>query len=505
MTMCAALAIAAPAHAAPGDAIVEDNGGEIYAVNPITGATTLVSDDARSQAAGGAALFGGGDLFGIAREPGGTYVAIERRGDQNAPNPNPSRLIRIDPATGRQSLVANDPNLTYGLTSVAVGAGGVVYIGDENTPDNSVADSAVFKVDPLTGQTADFTSNSRTGDTSGNHLIDAPEGLTVDPDGTLWVLADTGGDNAAACGSDFTGAITRVDPTTGHGSLFTSNCRSVQAGGARLFDDPRSIARAPGGDFFVVDDPELNDATHFTAADGQIIRVDAVTGAQRLVSSNAASVAAGGQALFDRPYGIAIAADGSLLVGDDDRLIRVNPATGAQTLVAHDLGYVRGVMVEPGTPAGGGGGKTDGGGSTTTTTSTTTSTAAPPPPPTASPAASAATAPAATTPPFAVTLPAAPHGASFVGSVAITTAGSSLEVDAYAPSGHGLGAAGLVKVATVTKRALPVGPVHFRMKLTSVARKTLHKRGRLALTLVITVSPPGLAPRAQTMKLTVRG
>jgi len=60
----------------PGDAIVADNGGRLIAVNPRTGAKKTISDNDRSAAAGGQALFG--DLFGVGREADGNFVVIAR-------------------------------------------------------------------------------------------------------------------------------------------------------------------------------------------------------------------------------------------------------------------------------------------------------------------------------------------------------------------------------------------------------------------------------------------
>jgi len=85
------------------------------------------------------------------------------------------------------------------------------------------------------------------------------------------------------------------------------------------FDDPRGIAVEADGDILVAD-----------LADG-VIRVDPVTGAQTTVSS-------GGS--FVTPYGVTLEADGDILVADLSAfngvgaVFRVDPFSGVQTTVA---------------------------------------------------------------------------------------------------------------------------------------------------------------------------
>jgi hypothetical protein len=66
-----------------------------------------------------------------------------------------------------------------------------------------------------------------------------------------------------------------------------------------------------------------------------------------LISNNAKSVAAGGKALFNRPYGIAFQANGQILVDDGPRLLRVNPKTGAQSVVATGMYKAIGLVAIP--------------------------------------------------------------------------------------------------------------------------------------------------------------
>jgi DNA-binding beta-propeller fold protein YncE len=122
------------------------------------------------------------------------------------------------------------------------------------------------------------------------------------------------------------GAVIRVDPLTGRQRL-------VSSGGE--FFDPAGIAVGPGGQIYVVDNRAPDN-------DGAVIRVDPRTGEQTLVTG-------GGQ--LDLPFGIAFQRDGSLVVANREfpdprrpplcpepggRLIRVDPVTGAQALISED-------------------------------------------------------------------------------------------------------------------------------------------------------------------------
>jgi PKD domain len=140
-------------------------------------------------------------------------------------------------------------------------------------------------------------------------------------------------------------AILRVNPATG---ALEEISRNSTAQGA-LFRHPYDVAVAPGaGSLYVVDMGEFAEAGT-PAADGRIIRVDPVSGAQTLVAQ-------GGE-LVD-PSGIAVAGDGTLYVVEnvgvgparDPAVVRIDPGTGAQSVVTRggNLCYPFGVAVEPG-------------------------------------------------------------------------------------------------------------------------------------------------------------
>ena len=98
-----------------------------------------------------------------------------------------------------------------------------------------------------------------------------------------------------------------------------------------LFERPFDLALEADGDIVVADmGTPCTPSLPRCADDGRIIRVDSVTGRQSLVAS--------GTPLVD-PAGIAVAPDGSIYVADnleadnDGAVIRVDPGTGAKTLL----------------------------------------------------------------------------------------------------------------------------------------------------------------------------
>jgi sugar lactone lactonase YvrE len=180
---------------------------------------------------------------------------------------------------------------------------------------NKLVDGAVIlRTDPSNGSTVEISRNGPLG-----NLFRQPYDLAVEADGGI-LVADMGVPDHKD------GAIIRVDPFTGRQSL-------VSSGG--IFYDPAGVAIGPGGVLYVLD-------TLAGTNSGAVIRVDPNTGAQRLISSDLNPLA-----LFDLPFGIAVDADGTIVVVNralggalpidclipTGSVIRVNPANGTQTLV----------------------------------------------------------------------------------------------------------------------------------------------------------------------------
>jgi sugar lactone lactonase YvrE len=306
MTLVLVLALVGAAEVAavtlnPGDILVSDGAfgtGAVILVDPVTGAQTTVST--------GGSL---GGLWGITLDANGDIlVAATSTG-----------IIRIDPASGMQTTVSTGGSFVA-PQGIAVAASGDLFVVDQA----AFGTGAVFRVDPGTG--------AQTLISSGGNFA-SPYNLALEADGSI-LVADP---NAfgPGCGPG-TGAIVRVNPTSGAQTI-------VSSGGN--FACPGGVAVAPSGEIFVVNGGG--------AFGGRVVRVDPTNGAQTLVAS-------GG--FITTPQGIAVEADGNLVVADPRNLggplsvvLRVHPVTGAQTVVsaAGSFGAPLNLVVVPsGPPAG---------------------------------------------------------------------------------------------------------------------------------------------------------
>ena len=183
------------------------------------------------------------------------------------------------------------------------------------TANNEADGAVILRSEPATGSTIEISRNGSAGT-----LFQHPYDLAVEADGSL-VVADMGVRNQKD------GAVIRVDPITGRQSV-------VSSGGA--FYDPSGIAIGPGGVLYVLDNLA-------GANSGAVIRVDPDTGHQDLISSDFNPLA-----LFDLPFGIAVDADGSLVVVNralagqlplqcllaTGSVIRIDPSDGSQSLIS---------------------------------------------------------------------------------------------------------------------------------------------------------------------------
>ncbi|HEY1274646.1 MAG TPA: hypothetical protein VGF25_07040, partial [Thermoleophilaceae bacterium] len=121
--------------------------------------------------------------------------------------------------------------------------------------------------------------------------------------------------------------VVRVDPATGARTLVSAN--GAPAGGPDM-RRPLGIAVAPGGDILVADSQAF--------AGGGVIRIDPATGARTAVSANGAP--AGGPD-FASPPGLALESDGYIVATDSGGfkggvggVIRVDPDLGERTVVS---------------------------------------------------------------------------------------------------------------------------------------------------------------------------
>jgi hypothetical protein len=96
-------------------------------------------------------------------------------------------------------------------------------------------------------------------------------------------------------------------------------------------------------------------------------------------------------------------------------------------------------------------------------------------------------------------------GTKVSGSIASVTAGSALSIEITAkPSALKTSATKPVRVGRSVKNDLPSGTAKFSIKLSSRALKAIKKKGKLALTVKIKLTPPGGAAAKATKSVTLK-
>jgi len=289
------------------------NGAVILRSEPATGATVEISRNGPL-----------GTLFqrpyDLAVEAGGGLVVA----DMGTPDQKDGAVIRVDPVTGRQSLVSGrgvGGDNFYDPSGVAIGPGGVLYVLDTLAGTNS---GAVIRVDPNTGAQQVIASNITLVD-----LFDLPFGIAVDSDGSIVVVNRAlGGALPIDCLIP-TGSVIRIYPDM-HGESITAIDRLSRPLGVAIDTDrsilvanecgtpggnglvrvrnglqsqaasntdqdvlrtPERVALTPAGDYLVTDYNFGPDR------DGGIVKVARGTQAQSVVSTDT---------LFNHPLGIAV-------------------------------------------------------------------------------------------------------------------------------------------------------------------------------------------------------
>ncbi len=376
-------------------AIVADLGRRaILRVDLTTGDRSIVSSAQR----------GGGPRFGeprnLAIEADGQIVVVDRKR---------AAILRVDPFSGNRLVVSDSATGTGPLVErpqgLAVETMGRLLVGDRAPLD---AMARVIRIDPLTGDRAIVSGEGR-GDGEGAGLI---VDVGVLADGQILALDDGAhkqlllvdrvtGDRERLSGEGIGGgpgfedprglsssargplvadaglqAVVRVDPLDSSryvlGAPFTASVRSLattrvfcrnestgqevvmqtaetewdcgqlglvaspgdvvftgawgtvdQPGGGPPFNSPEGVAVEADGRILVIDD--LEDA---------VFRVDPATGNRTILSDDDT----GTGATFDNPNGVAVEANGSVVVTDYgiDAVVRVDAPTGDRTIVSDD-------------------------------------------------------------------------------------------------------------------------------------------------------------------------
>ena len=247
-----------------------------------------------------------------------------------------SRLLRIDPITGAQTVIASGTplNRVHGL-AVAPSNQQIYAVTDDNPPQAlqvSVPDGAIFSLasggpmralwDVAIGPGGNLLATDynpggpgsifRISPSSGNVSTVATGGLLRDPTG---IVLDVQG-NAFVTDYDETGIDGRVLAVNlGSGSV------SLVSTGINLLS-PNGITRRSDGTLFIAE------TGIFGGALGKIVSVDPITGAQQVVAS-------GG--LIDHPTDLAFDSAQNLLITDitdnaHSAVIRLNVATGRRVI-----------------------------------------------------------------------------------------------------------------------------------------------------------------------------
>ena len=228
--------------------------GAIVRVDPLTGAQSLV-------ARGGRLV----DPAGLALAADGSILVVDNVGFGGAPE-----LLRIDPTSGAQNVVSAGDKLCYPF-GIAVEPSGSVLVTDFGSPPGQSGTcpanlGQVLRVNPDTGAQSTLAV--------GGTLLRNPFGIAVAPDGGVLVVNQTGG----------AAAVMSVHPLNGHQQVVSGN------GPADAFVVPQRIALSPDGEP-IVSDFELNDS------EGGLVRVEVPGGAQSILRQGE---------LFNNPLGVAV-------------------------------------------------------------------------------------------------------------------------------------------------------------------------------------------------------
>ena len=270
-----------------------------------------------------------GTAFAAPGDPWVAYVANSVVTKQSARS---AVILRANPASGGLTEISrNGPQgehfkHPYDIAVAGDGSLLVADMGSYATTADRTPDGRIVRVDPVTGQQSLVTS--------GNLLVD-PAGLSVAPDGQLYVV-----ENVGTMGDP---GVVRVDPVTGAQTLVTQGDELCY---------PFGIAVHPDGSVLVTDYGDFDDGqgnvVNCTHDFGALVRVSPATGAQTVVSRNAPEW--GNQ--FRNPLGIAVEPGGRILVVNQNggtALVAVDPGTGVQDAETPNTGTDR--LVVPQRPA----------------------------------------------------------------------------------------------------------------------------------------------------------
>ena len=189
-----------------------DGLGGVIRVDPTTGAQTEVANGGFFE-----------DPSGIAREASGHMVVSDRAGET---------VVRVDLITGEQREVSGGANLVFPDGVMVDPLSGTIWVADPAATTNSMG--ALIRIDPLTGGQAVVADNPDPPDPIG---LTEPSDVAIERSSGELLLIDPDADSEPM-GSDAVGSLFRVDPATGETTRITT---------AGLFDGPSGIAVGNAG------------------------------------------------------------------------------------------------------------------------------------------------------------------------------------------------------------------------------------------------------------------
>jgi hypothetical protein len=286
-------------------------GDELVEVDPADGRRTVVASRLRGS---------GADLA----DPEG--LAVDAQGRVLVANPLDLNLLRVDLASGDRTVLSGCADAACSATIgagpaffaprfVSIGPSGLL-VADRSNPGFY----AIVRVDPATGDRSVVSGCGDPSCSAGQIVGDGPAigrlfGIRQDDAGSILVVDGQ--------------ALYRIDPTSGD-RTFVAGCGSASCASSE--GQPADLVLDPGGALYVTYRIE---GTPF----GALRRIDPTTGQTTQVSgcsdSSCASVRGAGPDFID-PFGVALAADGSLRVADGglEAIVRVDPATGDRTAIS---------------------------------------------------------------------------------------------------------------------------------------------------------------------------
>lgn len=222
-------------------------------------------------------------------------------------------IIKVDYVTGRQTVISDNNISPLGifekLVGITIDLRGQIIVADERA--GCGRGPAIIQVNPLTGMQKLISDNCR----SPPGFLFKPINLEMHPKGDIIVLNRDKSGNYN---------VIKINPNTGMQKLISEfNVFSTDP-----FVEMKDIAISANGEIILVGK---------IAGEGAVVHVDPVSGVQKIISDNRISP----PGFLVKPEGITIDSMGNLLINDADTgliqghaIIKVDAHSGLQTLIS---------------------------------------------------------------------------------------------------------------------------------------------------------------------------